>query len=204
MLSRVQNIFRRYGWRTPWVVSSIAVARTSTIRERIFLNRLKLTTKGTKGKNISFGQGVVVSPGADLTLGDNLYIGARCFFEISANPSGRVIIGSNTWVSHDCHICSWKSICIGEHVLIGEFVSIRDTSHSYSDTTLPIKTQADVIGHITIEDGVWIGRGCLIQGKPDGITIGRGAIVAANSVVSRSIPSMEVWGGVPAHFIKQR
>lgn len=34
-----------------------------------------------------------------------------------------------------------------------------------------------------------------------GVTIGNRAIIAAGSIVSKSVPAGEVWGGVPAHFI---
>lgn len=37
----------------------------------------------------------------------------------------------------------------------------------------------------------------------NGITIGARSIVAAGSVVVKSIPSDEVWGGNPAKFIKK-
>ena len=37
-----------------------------------------------------------------------------------------------------------------------------------------------------------------------GVTIGRGSIVAAGSVVTKSIPPYTIWGGVPARFIKNR
>lgn len=35
-----------------------------------------------------------------------------------------------------------------------------------------------------------------------GVEIGPNSIVAAGSVVTRSVPPGEVWGGVPAHFIE--
>jgi len=37
-----------------------------------------------------------------------------------------------------------------------------------------------------------------------GVTIGDGAIVAAGAVVTEDIPPFEMWGGVPARFIKKR
>ena len=37
-----------------------------------------------------------------------------------------------------------------------------------------------------------------------GVTIGRGSIVAAGSVVTKDIPSCEIWGGVPARKIRDR
>ena len=35
-----------------------------------------------------------------------------------------------------------------------------------------------------------------------GVTIGKNSVVAAGSVVVKSIPDNEVWGGNPAKFIK--
>lgn len=142
-----------------------------------------------------------------MNIGKAVYIGRNSSFEIGAAPGSQerpFVIGDHTWISEGFLLLSQRGVGIGRDVLIGESVSVRDSTHRYADADVPIREQGDVYGEIVIEDGVWIGRGCLIQGKPGGVTIGRGAIVAANSVVSRSVPPMEVWGGVPARFIKRR
>ena len=36
------------------------------------------------------------------------------------------------------------------------------------------------------------------------VHIGDGAVIAAGSVVTKDIPAFEVWGGIPARFIKKR
>lgn len=53
---------------------------------------------------------------------------------------------------------------------------------------------------IVIGDYVFIGARCMIL---KGVTIGDRSIVAAGSVVTKSIPADELWGGVPAKFIKK-
>lgn len=55
-------------------------------------------------------------------------------------------------------------------------------------------------GHIKIENNVFLGARTIIT-KP--VTIGHHAIVAAGSVITHDIPPCEVWGGVPAKFIKK-
>lgn len=52
-----------------------------------------------------------------------------------------------------------------------------------------------------IGNDVWIGANALLL---EGITIGDGAIIAAGSVVIKSIPPYEIWGGNPAHLIRKR
>ena len=52
-----------------------------------------------------------------------------------------------------------------------------------------------------IGNDVWIGSDVKII---SGIRIGDGAIIGANSLVTKDIPSYEVWGGTPAKKIKDR
>ncbi|ELX11388.1 glycosyltransferase family 2 [Janthinobacterium sp. HH01] len=56
-------------------------------------------------------------------------------------------------------------------------------------------------GPIVVEDDVWIGYQTLIM---SGVTIGQGAIVAAGSVVTKSVAPYTIVGGNPARFIKHR
>lgn len=53
-------------------------------------------------------------------------------------------------------------------------------------------------GKIVVEDNCFIGLRSIILPN---VTIGSNSIIAAGSVVSKSVPSGEVWGGVPAKFI---
>ena len=54
---------------------------------------------------------------------------------------------------------------------------------------------------MVIEDEVWIGANSVIL---QGVTVGYGSVVAAGAVVTKDIPKMEIWGGVPAKKIKDR
>lgn len=56
-------------------------------------------------------------------------------------------------------------------------------------------------GNVVIGSDVWIGRGTTIM---SGVTIGNGAVIAANSLITKDIPTYEIWGGNPARFIKKR
>lgn len=54
-------------------------------------------------------------------------------------------------------------------------------------------------GDIIIGDDVWVGMDSIIMG---GVTIGNGSVVAAGSVVTKSVPENVLVGGVPAKIIK--
>ena len=56
-------------------------------------------------------------------------------------------------------------------------------------------------GHVKIGNKVFIGAHSVIC-QP--VTIGDNAFIAAGSVVTKDIPANEIWGGVPAKFIKKR
>ena len=56
-------------------------------------------------------------------------------------------------------------------------------------------------GGVTVGDDVWIGENASIN---PGITIGTGSIVAANSVVTKSVAPYSIVGGNPATVIRMR
>jgi acetyltransferase-like isoleucine patch superfamily enzyme len=52
---------------------------------------------------------------------------------------------------------------------------------------------------VSIGRNVWIGANCVIL---PGTVIGDNAVIAAGAVVRGIVPANELWGGVPARFIK--
>lgn len=66
---------------------------------------------------------------------------------------------------------------------------------------LPLEQKSKIKGSIIIGHDVWIGRGATIM---SGVVIGNGAIIAANSVVTKSVEPYAMVGGNPARFIKYR
>lgn len=56
-------------------------------------------------------------------------------------------------------------------------------------------------GEVHICKGAFIGANVTICNS---VTVGQNAIIGAGSVVTRDIPSEEIWAGNPARFIKKR
>lgn len=68
----------------------------------------------------------------------------------------------------------------------------------YLDTS-KIKTSFTV-GEVRLEENCFLGCRTVICAP---VTIGRNSVVAAGSIVTKDIPPNELWGGVPAKFIKK-
>ena len=127
-------------------------------------------------------------------------------------PIDRVEVGKGTYGELDvrCWNTDNEKLIIGNYVSIASGVKfILGGNHEYSyASSFPFKARANsqIIeatskGPIVVEDDVWIATDSIIL---SGVTIGRGSIVAAGSVVTKSIAPYSVVGGNPAKHIKYR
>jgi acetyltransferase-like isoleucine patch superfamily enzyme len=93
-------------------------------------------------------------------------------------------------------IGAYESITIADHVNVGANTVITDFDwHPISRQTKEMKSAP-----IVIDNEAWIGMNCTIL---KGVYIGKGSIIAANSVVTRSIPEMVIAAGSPARVIRE-
>lgn len=117
--------------------------------------------------------------------------------------SPQIIIGDNVSFYHDCHVACINRIEIEDNVLLASKVYITDHFHgttAFEDLKLPpAARKLSSKGPVKIERNAWIGENVAIM---PGVTIGANAIIGANSVVTRDIPSNAVATGVPAKIIK--
>ena len=127
-------------------------------------------------------------------------IGGDTTARIFCRKNGQIKIGNNVGISNSTlHI--FKSLTIEDNVLIGGSCKIWDSDFHSIDTIERTKNGDNqvVSKAIHIKENVFIGGSSIIL---KGVTIGRNSIVAAGSVVSKSIPDNEIWGGNPAKKIK--
>jgi len=122
------------------------------------------------------------------------------WFRNPFDPENYIKIGNRTYIGRNCEFnCNCK-IIIGSDTLIASHTIFVDSNHQIK-RGININTQPVSISNIIVEDDVWIGTGCVIL---MGVTIETGAIIAAGAVVNKSVPSNEIWGGVPARKIGER
>ena len=87
-------------------------------------------------------------------------------------------------------------ITVGNDTNISSHVKLITGSHDVDDPGYTADFQPIKVGH-----HCWIGTGAIVL---QGVTIGDGAVVAAGAVVTKDIPKYEIWGGVPAKYIRDR
>lgn len=105
-------------------------------------------------------------------------------------------VGRNVFINQNCTFYDLGGLDIADNVMIGPNVSIITSSHPIE----PSKRRTVSIGKpIVIEKNVWIAAGSIIIG---GVTVGENSVVAAGSVVTKSVPPNTFVGGNPARVIR--
>ena len=134
------------------------------------------------GEATRIWQYVVVLGGARIGAGCNIC--SHCFIE------NDVVIGDRVTIK--CGVQVWDGVHLGDDVFIGPNVTFTNDKFPHSNnrgfTVLPTR----------IEEGASIGANATIL---PGLTIGRNALVAAGSVVTRSVPFNSIVRGNPARIV---
>lgn len=145
---------------------------------------------------------------SSMKLGYGLTTGVNVRLDATA-PRGSppvLHIGRNVQINDSVHIGAIERVFIGDHVLIASRVFISDHNHgcyqAQDDLSAPEIPPADrplSSRPVHIGSNVWLGEQvCILPG----VTVGDGAIVGANSVVTRDIPSNSIAAGNPARVIR--
>ncbi len=150
----------------------------------------KLTTHGITVVTGVFPFPKVINEGGAIhTQNCQFYSGVRLEIERGAT----LVIGNGTYLNRNTLVHVGESVQIGKDCKISWDVVIMDNDgHRLAGK----KDSEPVI----IEDGVWIGCRSIIL---KGVHIGQGAVIAAGSVVTKSVPAGAVAGGVPAKILRQ-
>jgi len=151
----------------------------------------RIATDVTLGRNVKIHAFVNLY---GCSIGDDTKLGA--FVEIQKG----VFIGKNCKISSHTFIC--EGVTIHNNVFVGHNVTfINDPFPKAVKEGGKLQTEDDwsVVPTI-VESDASIGSSATIL---CGIKIGSGAIIGAGSVVTKNIPSGEIWAGNPARFIRK-
>src|SRR5262245_33166612 len=202
------------GFRLPVIRPLIAaihlVARLSRMFYR-WLVRLLIREPYVRYRCESVGRRLVLEGASPqilgtgrIVLGDDVHIGAPCTWDLAYDVAGRpeLIVGNRVSINYRNTMSIAKSITIGDYTMIAGNVSFFDNiSHPVSPARRlahqPIS--ADDAAPIVVGKNCWIGLNSIIL---RGVTIGDNSIVAAGSVVTKSVPPNTIVAGNPATPVK--
>jgi acetyltransferase-like isoleucine patch superfamily enzyme len=177
---------------------------------------------GACGRNVVFGQNVVLRHPHKIHIGDNVIIDDNCLIDAKGESNAGIRIASGVFVGRNtilsckngdidlseganigfnCEIFSASRVRIGRNVLVAAYCYLIGGDHDFSDTSRPVLEQGRTSSGITVGDGSWLGAGAKVL---DGVEIGAHAVVGAGAVVRESIPERATAVGVPARVVGQR
>lgn len=177
---------------------------------------------GSCGRNVVFGQGVVLRHPHKIRIGDNVVIDDHCLLDAKGESNqgirigDGVFIGRNTILSckngdidlasgvnigFNCEIFSASRVVVGSSALMAAYCYVIGGDHDFSDPTKPVLDQARSSAGVTIGAGSWLGAGAKIL---DGVTLGDHAIIGAGAVVRESVPPKAIAVGIPARVVSMR
>jgi acetyltransferase-like isoleucine patch superfamily enzyme len=153
------------------------------------------------GREVRLGKIVVTWPHR-IVLEERCSLEHGIYFNAAGGYSARVAIsvGAGTFIGSGSEFNAIESIRIGQNCLIASGSRFIDHNHGIELGT-PMKLQPEVSAPIVVGSDVWIGANCVVL---KGVTIGDGAIVAAGSIVTKSVDAYTIVGGAPAKLIRVR
>ncbi len=180
-----------------------------SLPHKLFLGR---NVRLSYASNIQFGKWVQLEDHVRvsalckerLTFGNNVKIGAysQVIASTSFNNIGAYIrIGNNVGIGEFAYLGGGGGLEIGDDCIIGQYLSCHPENHNFEDSENIIRLQGVNRKGIKIGANCWIGAKVTIL---DGVTIGDNCVIAAGAVVTKSMPSNAVIGGIPAKVIKSR
>jgi len=177
---------------------------------------------GSCGRNVVFGQNVVLRHPHKIHIGSNVVIDDHCLLDakgesnrgirighgvfigrntILSCKNGDIDIGENANIGFNCELFSASRVSIGPSVLMAAYTYVIGGDHESSDPSTAVLAQARTSLGVSIGKGAWIGAGAKIL---DGVTIGTHAVIGAGAVVRDEVPGWAVAVGVPARVVSTR
>lgn len=170
-------------WYNFWLHGSYGLTRT--IEQIPFKYLLKFLRRygATIGSGVILDSGFKIhrpdakKPLKNLFIGQNVYIGHRILLDLT----DRIIFEDDTAIGADCQI--WTHV--------GDYQNKLRDKADYTEKIAP------VVLHI----GALVYSNVVLN---PGAEVGKNSRVYAMSMVSNSIPDVQVWAGIPAKFLSNR
>jgi acetyltransferase-like isoleucine patch superfamily enzyme len=177
---------------------------------------------GSVGRNVTFGQGVVLRHPHKIHLGDDVVVddlvvldakgttnrgirvGAGVFLgrgTILSCKDGDITLGDHVNIGFHSEIFSGSQVTVGRYGLFAAYTYLVGGGHDFEKADVPVIEQARPSVGITLGKNVWLGAGAKVM---DGVTVGDHVVVGAGAVVTADLPAGAVAVGVPARVVRTR
>ncbi len=177
---------------------------------------------GSCGRNVVFGQNVVLRHPHKIHIGSNVVVDDNCLLDakgesnrgirigdgvfigrntILSCKNGDIELGDHANIGFNCELFSASRVTIGSGALLAAYTYVIGGDHDFSDPSKPVLEQTRTSAGVTIGAGAWMGAGAKIL---DGVTIGDHAVIGAGAVVRDDVPAHAVAVGVPARIVSSR
>jgi acetyltransferase-like isoleucine patch superfamily enzyme len=177
---------------------------------------------GACGRNVVFGQNVVLRHPHKIRIGDNVVIDDNCLIDAKGDTNQGVTIGNGVFIGRNtilsckngdieigdganfgfnCEVFSASRVVVGRSVLLAAYCYLIGGDHDFSDTSRPVIEQGRRSAGVSIGDGVWMGAGAKVL---DGVAIGDNAVIGAGAVVRDAVPALSIAVGMPARVVAMR
>ncbi len=187
------------------------------LRKRLYPRLL-----GACGRNVVFGQNVVLRHPGKIRLGDNVVVDDNCLLDAKGDGNEGIRIGSGVFIGRNtilsckngdieigdranlgfnCEVFSASRVAIGSDTLLAAYCYVIGGDHEYADASVPVTAQGRRSRGISVGDGVWMGAGAKVL---DGVRVGHHAIVGAGAVVTVDVPEYAVASGRAARIVGSR
>ena len=196
-----------------WVPGALGLALRKFLYKRLL---------GACGRNVVFGQNVVLRHPHKIRVGDNVVIDDNCLVDAKGDGNHGITIGNGVFIGRNtilsckngdielgdganlgfnCEVFSASRVTIGAQALFAAYCYVIGGDHDFSDTSRAVIEQGRKSEGVVVGEGVWMGAGAKVM---DGVTIGDHAIIGAGAVVRGPVPPKGVAVGIPARIVGSR
>jgi acetyltransferase-like isoleucine patch superfamily enzyme len=177
---------------------------------------------GACGRNVTFGQHVVlrhpwkIRLGDDVTIDDlvvldakgkgntGITVGRGVFVgraSILSCKDGDIVLGDEVNIGFHSEIFSGSRVEVGRYGLFAAYTYLVGGGHEHEQRDVPVIYQPRTSRGITLGENVWLGTGAKVM---DGVRLGRDVVIGAGAVVTEDIPDGVIAVGIPAKVVRQR
>jgi len=180
------------------------------------------TLLGSCGRNVTFGQNVVLRHPHKVHLGDDVVVDDLVVLDAKGSTNdgirvgegvflgrgtilsckdGDIALGDHVNIGFHSEIFSGSRVRVGRHGLFAAYTYLVGGGHEFESAAVPVIEQKRSSRGTTLGETVWLRAGAKVM---VGVSIGDHVVVCAGAVVTDDLPSGAVAVGVPARVVRTR